>query len=431
MVGLWIVAGVAVAALLVWAWRAQQNKFADEMFGGVIPGLTPTGQQPELRGPVPQGHEYDGEIAVAFNPPRGVRPGLAGTVVDGKPENRDVMATIVDLAARGHLTITVVEDAKARGGKDWELHAADTPPANDELEAGEQELLRTLFLVAPQVRLSELPRQRNFAFNDYQYLLANQSYERGYFRHVTGIHPVRMVWIAAALLLLIGFAAGNTVALAAGGVAALGGLMIGTRTAQRPVRTAEGTALRIQTLGFKKYLETAEVEQFSYEEASGIFSKYLPWAIVLGVASHWVKLFGDLAAKAQAEGYEDDFDLLWLGVMGWGVHDAMFSLAMFSAMDGFDAASLDAGGLGDAFDGGAFGDAFGGDGGGMFDAGTLDGLGADAGGDFGGNDFSAVDSGGGWSDSGGGWNDFGGGGGDGGGWGDFGGGGDFGGFGGD
>lgn len=427
MVGLWIVAGVAVAALLVWAWRAQQNKFADEMFGGVIPGLTPTGQQPELRGPVPQGHEYDGEIAVAFNPPRGVRPGLAGTVVDGKPENRDVMATIVDLAARGHLTITVVEDAKARGGKDWELRATDTPPANDEPEPGEQELLRTLFMAGSPVRLSELPRQRNFAFNDYQYLLANESYERGYFRHVTGIHPVRMVWIAAGLLLLLGFGMGSMPLLAAGGAAALGGALIGTRTAQRPVRTAEGTALRVQTLGFKKYLETAEIEQFSYEEAAGIFSKYLPWAIVLGVASHWVKLFGDLAAKAHAEGYEDDFDLLWLGVMGWGVHDAMFSLALFSAMDGFDAGGLDAGGFGDAFDGASFGDAFGGDAAGMFDSGTIDGLGADAGGsfgDFGGNDFSSVDSGSSWG------SDFGGGG-EGGGWGDFGGGGDFGGFGGD
>ena len=48
---------------------------------------------------MPGGSEYSGEVAVAFNPPKGVRPGLAGTVVDGKPETRDVIATIVDLAA--------------------------------------------------------------------------------------------------------------------------------------------------------------------------------------------------------------------------------------------------------------------------------------------------------------------------------------------
>lgn len=399
MNGLWVFAGIGVIALLAWAWRAQHRMFADEMFGGVIPGLTPVAGQPELRGPVPGGAEYNGEMAVAFNPPRGVRPGLAGTVVDGKPETRDVMATIVDLAARGHLKVTVMEDPRARGGRDWELLAASAAP-NDALDPAERSLLQDLFVSSPQVRLSELPRQGNRAFGDQQYILANESYEQGYFRQVSGMHPVRVVWIAAGLLLLIGFGTGTGALMAAGAVAALGGALIGARTTQRPVRTAEGTALRVQTLGFKRYLETAETEQFSYEEAAGIFSKYLPWAIALGVAAHWVKVFGDLAAQARAEGYDDGFDLVWLGVLGWGVHDAMFSLAMFSALDGFD-----------GMDGG-FGDAFG-DAGGMFDDGAIDTVGADAGG-FG--DAGGFDAGGGM-DTGGGWGDFGG-------FGDFGGGGD-------
>lgn len=364
----WILLGVAVLALLVWAWRAQRRKFADEYFAGVTPGLTPVGAQTEQRVPVPGGAEYTGEVAVAFNPPKGVRPGLAGTVVDGKPETRDVIATIVDLAARGHLSIVVVENPRSRTGKDWELRKADKPTA-DRADPMEAQLLRDLFVGGPDVRLSELRRLGNPAVGDYQYALANASYEGGWFRHVTGMHPVRIVWIVAALMLLAGFGMGVPALLAGGAVAALGGVVIGSQGMQRPVRTAEGTALRVQTLGFKRYLETAEKEQFSYEEASEIFSKYLPWAIVLGVAAHWVKVFGDLAAAARADGYEDDMDLLWLGVVGWGVHDAMFSLAMFSAMDGFG----DMGGMGDAF----------GDPGSMFDSGAIDGLGADAGGSFG------------------------------------------------
>ena len=401
-----IVAVVGVVALLVWAWRAQRRTFADEMFAGVIPGLTPVAGQLEARGPVPAGVEYGGEMSVAFNPPRGVAPGLAGTVVDGKPETRDVMATIVDLAARGHLRITVVEDPTVRNGKDWQLHAADPAP-NDPLDIIEHELLGALFATGPEVRLSELPRLGNHVITNLQYTLADESYTRGYFRQVTGVHPVRMVWIAAPVLLLAGLWTGAAGALVGAAAALVGGALIGSRTGQRPVRSAEGTALRIQTLGFKRYLETAEAEQFSYEEAAGIFSKYLPWAIVLGVADHWVKVFGDLAARAQADGFDDGLDLVWFGVLGWGMHDAMFSLAMFSAMDG-----LDAGGFGDPF----------GDGGGMFDAGTIDGLGADAGGaDLGGGDLGGGDVGGGdvggfdGADSGG-WGGF-----DGGGFGDFGG----------
>ncbi len=400
-----IVAALGVVVLLVWAWRAQRQKFADEMFAGVIPGLTPAGGQPETRVPVPSGPEYSGEIAVAFNPPRGIRPGLAGTVVDGKPETRDVMATIIDLAARGHLSVTVVESPRSRGGKDWELRVADRAPA-DPLDPAERTLLHDLFIQGSDVRLSELPRQGNHAIGDHQYALANDSYELGYFRQVTGMQPVRLVWIVAGLLLLAGFGTSSFGLMAAGGLAALGGVLIGSQTGQRPVRTAEGTALRVQTLGFKRYLETAEKEQFSYEEAAGIFSKYLPWAIMLGVAAHWVKVFGDLAAQARDDGYDDDFDLVWLGVMGWGLSDAMFSLAMFSALDGIDGVG-DIGSLGDAF----------GDAGGMFDAGAIDSLGADAGsafGDSGGfdGDFSSVSDGGGdWGGGfgGGDWGGFGGG----------------------
>lgn len=240
----WILAGIAVVAVLAWAWRAQRAKFADEYFDGVTPGLTPVGGQPDHRVPVPGGSEYSGEIAVAFNPPRGVRPGLGGTVVDGKPESRDVMATLVDLAARGHLSITIVEDESRRNGKDWELHVADVPP-RDELDPAEQQLLHDVFVTSPDVRLSDLPRQGNHAFDDHQFALANQSYERGFFRLVTGMHPVRLVWIAAGLLLMLGFATGSGVALASAAVLALGGALIGARSTQRPVRTAEGTALRI------------------------------------------------------------------------------------------------------------------------------------------------------------------------------------------
>lgn len=402
----WIIAGVAVVGLLVWAWIAQRRKFADEYFVGLTPGLSPVGGQPENRVPVPGGVEYNGEVAVAFNPPKGVAPGMAGTVVDGKPETRDVIATIVDLAARGHLSIVVVESTRARNGRDWELRVADRPPA-DSLDPGERQLLHDLFVGGPEVRLANLPREGNPAINDYQYRLADQSYQQGWFRNVGGLHPVRIVWIAAAVMLLIGFAAGLTPLLVAGGVAAVGGVLIGAQTAQRPVRTAEGTALRIQTLGFKKYLETAEKEQFKYEEASEIFSKYLPWAIVLGVAAHWVKVFGDLAAQAREDGYEDDFDLVWLGVMGWGVADMAIGLSMFAG--GMDLGGMADGGLGDAF----------GDPGAMFDSGAIEGVGADAtGADLGGFDGASIGSdSGGWGDFGGG--DFGGFGG-----GDFGGGGD-------
>ena len=56
-------------------------------------------------------------------------------------------------------------------------------------------------------------------------------------------------------------------------------------------RTAEGSAVLAQSEGFKQYLVTAEANQIKWEEAQDIFSRYLPYAIVFGVASQWAGTF--------------------------------------------------------------------------------------------------------------------------------------------
>lgn len=361
----WLVILAVFVVALIWSSAQRRRAATDEIFAGLTPGLLPVPPDPGVRELVKPGPEYAGPIAVAFNPPKGVRAGLAGTIVDNHPQSRDVMATIVDLAARGFLTIKVVESTATRNGRDWELTATSAKPGAA-LEPGERSLLADLFVHGSPVLLSSLPAAGNHAFDNAQRQLWDECAERGWFR---------------------------------------------APAATRMPRSAEGTAVRIQALAFKQYLATAEKEQFSYEEAAGIFSKYLPYAIVLGVAEHWTKVFGDLAAQAQLDGVDADFDLFWLSMAGWGVADAMFDLAMFGALaDGLDGFGF---GGGDFFGDGAI-DSLGADamGDSSFDTGFGDGgfgdSGFDAGGDAGGwNDVGGGDSGGSWGDFGG--SDFGGG----------------------
>ena len=67
-------------------------------------------------------------------------------------------------------------------------------------------------------------------------------------------------------------------------------------------KTAAGSAVYAQALGFRKYLETAEASQIRFEEASAIFSRYLPYAIVFGVADRWAGTFQKVAEAAAAAG---------------------------------------------------------------------------------------------------------------------------------
>ena len=86
--------------------------------------------------------------------------------------------------------------------------------------------------------------------------------------------------------------------------------LLGRRMASR---TADGSAVLAQSEGFKQYLVTAEANQITWEEANDIFSRYLPYAIVFGVASQWAATFERVAAAAAAAGHSLTPPLWYLG----------------------------------------------------------------------------------------------------------------------
>ena len=68
-------------------------------------------------------------------------------------------------------------------------------------------------------------------------------------------------------------------------------------------RTADGSAVLAQSMGFRRYMETAEANQIKWEEAEDIFSRFLPYAIVFGIADKWAKTFEEVAQAAAAAGH--------------------------------------------------------------------------------------------------------------------------------
>ena len=57
-------------------------------------------------------------VAVEFGPPQNMRPAELGLILDESADPKDVTATIVDLAVRGHITIT---ELPAMGGLEVHL----------------------------------------------------------------------------------------------------------------------------------------------------------------------------------------------------------------------------------------------------------------------------------------------------------------------
>jgi len=327
----------AAMSMLVW------TRGRDEAYAGLTPGLSPGAGEsaPTVRQSRP------GTIAVQFNPPPGVQPGMVGTLIDEEANTVDVTATILDLAVRGYLSIA--ETQKRFGRTDWMLTRAAPPAHAVALSTYEEMLVEALFAQGDAVRLSDLKNTFASTLASVKGSMYDEVVRRGWFR--SSPRSQRDAWGGfGAALMLLGvislFFLGTVVPAAvrpipgvpvsgtgilAGGLF-VSGLIVRALGKRMASRTAEGTAVLTQSLGFKQYLVTAEANQIRFEEAQDIFSRYLPYAIVFGVADKWAKTFDEVAAAAAAAGVTIAPPIWYIGP-NWGSGGFFDSIA--SGADSF------------------------------------------------------------------------------------------------
>ncbi|GEL95082.1 DUF2207 domain-containing protein [Cellulomonas composti] len=294
-----VIAGVGSIVAI----RRVRRVGRDRAYLGLTPGLRP--------GTGPHGatgyRDKRAPVAVQFTPPADVRPGEIGTLVDEKADPVDVTATLIDLAVRGYLRIEEVPRSNPRKKpKDWTLIALREP--DEALLAYEAKLMDEVFTGRPQVRLSALRTTFASSMTAVQTALYEQVTRLGWFS--ANPKSVRTRWLLAGGALLavgvglvfVAFAAGADVpgiALVPVAVVVVG-IVVLVCASSAPARTEDGTAVLAQAMGFRLYLTTAEADQLRFEEGEDVFSRYLPYAIVFGVAERWARVFAELAAQGRA-----------------------------------------------------------------------------------------------------------------------------------
>ncbi|HET8599939.1 MAG TPA: DUF2207 domain-containing protein [Segeticoccus sp.] len=377
--------GVGIAVPLLTAgfmglmvWRNGR----DERFAGLTPGVIPApGEQ------VGTTRDGAGPVAVRFSPPDGVRPGLVGTIIDEDAGTIDVSATVVDLAVRGLLRIEEIPSGglgKLVGRKDWRLTRLD-PPEGQQLLPYEQTVLSGLFASGNDVMLSELKNHFHTSLESAKRQMYAETVRRGWFRQSP--ERTRSAWKTfGTVVFFVGVASGWFYGFGSSDIDARGGLSLGIPSGvilalglalagaliwvlgkRMPARTAVGSAVLAQSDGFREYLTTAEADQIRFEEAQDVFSRYLPYAIVFGVADRWARVFGQVAEAAEAAGQP-------LVMPTWYLFAGSPNFGGFAGIaDGVDNFSTMASGTftstpgssgGSGFSGGGFGGGFSGGGGG-------------------------------------------------------------------
>ncbi|WP_051274507.1 DUF2207 domain-containing protein [Cellulomonas sp. URHD0024] len=292
-----LVAGVAFAV------RRVRRAGRDQAYLGLTPGLRPADGQPGNTG----FRDKRGPVSVQFEPPAGMVPGEVGTLVDEKADPVDVTATLVDLAVKGWLRIEEVPRSNPnKKAKDWTL--VQLKNRDGSLLPFEDTLLMSLFAGRTSVQLSDLRTTFASSMAKVQDGLYDDVTAKGWFR--ANPKSVRALWKAAGITLLVvagilGFIALKVLADVRGSLLipiAIGiiGVAVFTMSNAAPARTADGTAALAQSMGFRRYLATAEANQLRFEEGEDIFSRYLPYAIVFGLADRWARVFSELAAQGRS-----------------------------------------------------------------------------------------------------------------------------------
>jgi len=320
-----------------------------------------------------------------FAPPEGVRPGLVGTIIDEQANTIDVSATVIDLAARGYLTIEAVVADGAPRGPDWKLTRMVPTEPPETLLPYEQTLLAGIFAESNPVLLSSLKNKFHTTLTTVESQMYAEVTARGWFRKSP--NQVRRGWTRLAMFAAFaGFGAfvwlggmgqeiesagGPSLAISPGVVLGVGlfvaaGIiyLLGQRMASR---TAVGSAVLAQSMGFKEYLVSEEARQIRLEEAQDIFSHYLPYAIVFGVADRWAGTFSQVAESANLAGRP-------IGIPAWYIFSGSGGYGDYSGIaHGMDSFSTSASGTftstpaasgSSGFSGGGFSGGGGGGGGG-------------------------------------------------------------------
>jgi uncharacterized membrane protein len=82
-----------------------------------------------------------------------------------------------------------------------------------------------------------------------------------------------------------------------------GGLLLIFSSRAMPRRTAAGREAMRRSLGFARYVKTAETHQSAFAERAVIFTQYLPYAIVFKCVDKWARAFQDIDLQRATAGF--------------------------------------------------------------------------------------------------------------------------------
>lgn len=241
-----------------------------------------------------------GNIITQFSPPDDLSPITSGYIIDGKFNDRDFSAQIINLAVNGHIKI------KQLSKNDYELSLRSD--LNKITSPIDKKIITALFTkstaggkINNTVKLSELKYDFATKLLIIKEVSLKELMKKDYYK----FDPDKSKSVFILLAIFIGIFLFLTFSTFASSNNTSKGFSIVTAfilciysiylSIKAEALTEKGAVTREDTKGFMRYLNVAEKDRLDFhnapEKKPEIFEKYLPFAIAYGVEKKWAKKF--------------------------------------------------------------------------------------------------------------------------------------------
>lgn len=273
------------------------------------------GRDPKV-GPVPEYIEQ---------PPDDLPPGVLGSLIDEQADMQDIVASIVDLARRGHLQIEEKEEKGFFGitSREHIFHKIEGADGSD-LRPYEKRILTGIFPGNRRQRdLSDMRNKFYKRLPRIQEDLYKELVTEGLFKGRPdktrsrwtglGIFALVMAFILGIGLAALAQYAATFPCLAAG--FGLGGVALMIMGRHMPAKSVKGAEAAAKWMAFRSYL--AQIEKMTdLEKAGNLFEQYLPYAIAFGLNQSFVTKFARLADTPAPGWYMPYYPRPYVGAPG-------------------------------------------------------------------------------------------------------------------
>ncbi len=315
--------------------------------------------------------EGRGTIIAHYDEPRKLPPALLSAVLEQEISQKAITATILDLARRGYLDITIEGDPDAKGwfSKKATYSFRKDPKGKNQdelakLSAYEKTLFDGLFDGEDEVSLED---KKDGSFWKTVQTARHEALDELKAQGLFTKNPsaVRGMWMGIAFAIgvagfvLSGFFGGLMIF-----AAIVSALIVAAFGWHMPQKTKEGAIVAEEAEGFKLFLSVTERDRLNFTDAPARkpeqFARFLPAAVAFGVEEKWAKQFANLTI--QPPSYIHGGSHAWTALSYAHLVDSMHSASASSLYH--NPSSGGSGGSG--FSGGGSGGGMGGGGGGSW-----------------------------------------------------------------